>query len=154
MNYSISKVYFSHKTTNYCTFLVQITFWVGSVILPTRTGMWFFLSWTMKINGRSTTTSFCSPKAAEKRAISTPVAAAPSVPSFVTWAKLCQVGQQQQQQQQQQSIELCMIKALHKGRVLDPAHWDWCTWNSLQLSILVEHLQVEILKFSIVQTKH
>ena len=97
MNYSISKVYFSHKTTNYCTFLVQITFWVGSVILPTRTGMWFFLSWTMKINGRFTTTSFCSPKAAEKRAISTPVAAAPSVPSFVTWAKLGQVGQQQQQ---------------------------------------------------------
>ena len=65
--------------------------WVGSATLPTSRGIWFFLSWTIKMNGRSTTTSFWSPKKAAEK-ISPPVAAAPSLPSFVTWPKLGQDG--------------------------------------------------------------
>ena len=94
---------------------------VGSVILPTRTGILFFLSWTTKMKGRSTTMSFCSPNEAEKRAISTPVAAAPSVPSFDTWG---QDGERRVNQEEKRTStnELCLILLTEIGALEIPSN--------------------------------
>ena len=84
---------------------------VGSVILPTRTGILFFLSWTTKMKGRSTTISFCPP---ERGGISTPVAGAN--PSFVTWGRREMVKQGQIKRKRRTSTDdVCLILLTEMG---------------------------------------
>ena len=94
--------------------------------LPTSTGTLFFLSCTTKMNGLSTVTSFWSPKEAENSSISTPVAAAPSVPSFVTW--------------KWESKRLTNLSHLYNSFVLDATDGDGILSNLLQLGTLTKHL--------------